>query len=268
MLNRFSAIKPGSSVIFASGQTFEKSMVLSGLPVVLVGRTEVPPASADWLKSRKIRIGLAVQGEADIGAALQTIHEDYRVCVFALLGEGYVGDAAVKPAALMPLPGPDAIPRVDGLRYDALAHEFAVSVSNIGNAPLYVRAAVSLPGGQSGSSEQAQVQAGGQRTVRVPLDAGRLADGNFISRADLQLYSGPSTAASSVDALTYRQVPVERSSGWSGAYSSEPQSALWMGVVAIVLVMAVALLFQPGRWRSDAKPAKKRAGAAKMRAKR
>ena len=265
LLNRFAAIRPVHNVIFASGLTFEKSMVLSGMPVALLGRTEVPPATGAWMQAHHVRTGMVVQGEADIDGAVRSLQSDYGLSLFAILGEGYAGDAVVKPAALMPLPGPNAIARVESVRYDSSRHQFDMMVSNIGNAPLYVRAAVSVPGGMASSSVQQTVPAGGRMTLVIPLDAGSLVSG-YVDRADVQIYSGTSPAAvSSVDALTYRQIPVvgtglmnRTPAGWKGTPAGAPDSALWLGLIALALIGGAALIFRPSPMRAK-QTVKKRA---------
>jgi hypothetical protein len=246
LLKRWSASRPVSGVLFASGHTFEKSMVLSGLPVALVGRTEVPPALESWLASSGVRNGLAVQGDADIGQAINTLRSDLNLSIFAILGEGYTGDAQMKPAAVMPLPGPAAVPRLDGLSYDADARTFSMRISNLGDAALYTRVVVILPSGLSSSSLQVSIPPASSRPVPVQLDAGSYASSSSIEQVGVQVYSGDSSSASdSMDSLTYRLVPVARSTSWPSSIprgSSAP--AMLVALIALALLISASMLLR------------------------
>ncbi len=260
LLKRWAASRPLSGVLFASGHTFEKSMVLSGLPVALVGRTEVQPALESWLASSGVRRGVAVQGDADIGQALGTLRSDLNISIFAILGEGYTGDAQMKPAAVMPLPGPSAVPRLDGLSYDADAKSFSLRISNLGDSALYTRVVVSLPSGLSSSSLQVSIPPASSRSVRVPLDAGAYASSSSIERVVVQVYAGDSASAvESVDSLAYGQVPVVRSaSQWPSSLPRDASApALLVALIALALLLSTAMLLRAPAPRRPQRRAKR-----------
>lgn len=264
ILSRWQHIKPAPVVLFASGRTFEKSMVLSGFPVALVGRTEVPPALESWLSSAKVQSGVAVQGDADIGAALAALRSGLNLSIFALLGEGYSGDAQMKPAAVMPLPGPFAIARLDSISYDASAKEFVVKFSNVGNSMLFVRAAVSLPSGFSSSSLQQEISPASSATIRIPLDASQYVSGSKIGAVLVQVYSGTTPSFSeAVDSLNISNVPVTG----LPAQESTTSSPIWgiiVALIAISLIIAAAIILRMPK-PSTKQPAQKK---KKVRARR
>ena len=262
IVKRFVKIKPSTPLLFASGKTFEKSMVMGGLPLVLIGRTEIPPDLSHWLKETRARNGVVIQGDADIDGAVQSLKNEYGMTLFALLAEGYSGDSQVRPAAVMPLPSALVIPRLETIQYDALSKTFYMQISNIGTSPAYVRTVVSLVDGQTSSSPQVLIGAGEVQELSVPLAVSGLASKNTVDLANVQIYSGSSqTTSEAVDRFAIRNVPViqipDLPSPAPVTTANQTQSIL-IGALMIILVAAAAYLLRPSPVASATGPAKKR----------
>ena len=156
LLKRYVAVSPVKQVVFASGQTFEKSMVIGGSPVALIGLTEVSPDLIAWLKASGISAGKIISGDGDITGALSMLRQGAGVSIFPAIGEGYPGDSQTRPLLVLPLPGPRPVlvvdPSSNPVHYDQSAHEFMIGVENADHYPAYVRAVVQLPDGRSSAS--------------------------------------------------------------------------------------------------------------------
>ncbi|VVC01435.1 Uncharacterised protein [uncultured archaeon] len=258
ILRRYADKKPVRSLLFASGKVFEKSMVIGGLPLALIGRTEVPPALGQWIKDNQVRSGVVVQGDADITSAVGSLKTDYGMTLFALLAEGYLGDAQTRAAAVMPLPGALIIPRLESIQYDAAENAFLVQISNIGNSDMYARAVVSLADGRTSSSSMAKIGVGQTKEASVPLKATWISGRPVVDWVNVQIYSGASAQTSeAVDRIVVQKVPVIRipaSQAQNEPAAAQSPPSLLIGAVVILLVAGVAYILRPSP--SAAAPAK------------
>ncbi len=266
LLKRFEAISPPKQVVFASGQTFEKSMVLGGAPVALVGLTEVSPDLIAWLKASNITTGKIISGDGDIEGAQVMLRQNAGIALFPAIGEGYPGDSQTRPLLVLPLPGPRPILVVDPpsspVRYDTSASVFMIGVENSDHYPAYVRAVIQLPDGRSSASSLVRLAPGETRAIPVRLDAGAYANAGNIEKAVMFIYYGSSSLQTEyIRQLNYSKIPLAGARPMFSLSSPSTTSAVVLLVLAVVLLLAVFMFRSP-------KPAAKAPGAKSGAAKK
>ena len=249
IVKMYMAQSPSKQMVFASGQTFEKTMAMGGSPLALIGLTEVTPDLISYVKENGIHTGKVIYGDGDTAGA-QAMLASAGVTLFPLIGEGYVGDAQTRPLLVLPLPGPRPVLVIDGssapVRYDPANSAFMVGAINQDHFPAYLRIVVQLPNGDSGSSAQAALASGESRSIPIDLDAGQYAAAGRISSATIFVYYGSSPqSVEYIQQLDYSNIPVSGPS--SPADNSAPSAASSMAplFLAILLFVAIWLFVKP-----------------------
>ena len=275
LLKRYAALSPIRQVVFASGQVFEKSMVMGGSPVALVGLTEVSPDLIAWLKASNISIGKVISGDGDITGAQAMLTQDAGVSLFPAIGEGYPGDSQTRPLLVLPLPGPRPIlvvdPSSDPLRYDLSTRTFMVGVENSDHYPAYVRVVVQLPDGHSSASSLVSLSPGETRSIPVRLDAGAYTAAGCIEAATLFIHYGSSSLQTEyIRQLNYARIPLAGSAApppqQAGEAQPSPGSAVVLVVLAAVLLLVAFLLRPPASgMKARAAPASRAAARVAKR---
>ena len=191
-----------------SGRTFEKTMVSSAYPIILLGQSEVS-GDAVKLLADNAKNGIVFQGDSDIVDAVASVKSASGISVFAKLGEGYSGDAQVKDLAVMPIPYRAVDIELSGLAYDSGKKSFVIDVKNKGATPAFVRINAALPSGQSGSSDLATVGAKSVESVIVPLNADSAIDGNMVKAATVRVsYGADKGVMDSASVVPYASIRV------------------------------------------------------------
>ncbi len=272
LLKRYAALSPLKQIVFASGQTFEKSMVMGGSPVALVGLTEVSPDLIAWLKASNIRTGKVISGDGDIEGAQAMLSQDAGMSLFPAIGEGYLGDSQTRPLLVLPLPGPRPILVVDPpsnpVRYDLSARSFMVGVENTDRYPAYVRAVVQLPDGRSSASSLVALAPGETRAIAVRLDAGQYAPAGSIEQATLFVHYGSSPLQTEyIREFNYARIPLTGPTPLLPGLPlvPSPGAAVILLTLAAVLMLAALLLRSPKSGAKASAAGKSRARARKRK---
>ena len=258
ILEEYSSVADASQVMFASGKTFEKSMVSLNYPIAIVGRTEPSEELVHWISSSGVRRGTVFDGDANIEGSIDSIKQETGLPIFVKLGEGFSGNAQMQPLAVMALPSSDVLLRLGQLKYNTATSSFEIEVENIGNCKSYVRAALQGDDGKMSSSGTIALAPGTNTTISVPSYATAPIVAGKISGATFQFYSSSDPYIfESIDMVSFADVPVYcpncaaapasatyfTPANNSSAFMENTGSLIFSCTVALVLMLVAAYLF-------------------------
>ncbi|MFH1306573.1 MAG: hypothetical protein ABIH83_02870 [Candidatus Micrarchaeota archaeon] len=260
ILSMYSDISTPEQALFASGKTFEASMVSNEYPIALLGRTEASEELIEWIRTSTVKRGIVLDGDAEIGGAIESIKKETGIPIYAVLGEGFPGDSKMHPLAVMQLSTPNTMLEVGDVKYAVDTKGFEIEITNKGEWDAYVRAAAGVDGGKMGSSKMELLAPGQTKVVFIPLDAGFLVKGGYISEALFHIYSGSDPyVTESIDAISYKQIKSETSTPPASPlsifsnytitpavakdYAQETGAKIFSFVVALLLMLVAAYLF-------------------------
>lgn len=243
-----SAEQSPSQVALASGRVFEKSMVSREYPIMLVGRDYAYPDSSILVSERGVKHAVVFQGDYGIFGALDSVKEISGATIFAKLGEGFSGDAAMRDLAMLGLPYPLVELDLSGPDYIKAKGSFELGVQNKGSAPAFVRATVTLPSGQSSSSEVLEVSPGQELLVDVQM---AVPEGLAVPEAMFKVeYGQDKLLLDNSDSINYTNIrvvgkiaPAQQPPAQPPIRAEEPESGN-----SLLLVLLVALVLAGGAY--------------------
>lgn len=204
----FIKLKPTTQVMFVSGRTMEKSMVDTGFPLILMGRSDVAGETGKFISDNGIVSGVVFAGDADIVDSVTKLRaSNPKLSLFAKFGEGYLGNAQPLPLTIIPLPSPLISLEIVNISYNVQSKLFEVRVKNNG-AFASMSAGISVPSVGSGDSTLISLDPGTTTTVAVPIDASRAVSKGVIPEATLTMrYGEDAKLLDNIDSITYTEVP-------------------------------------------------------------
>ncbi len=209
IVSDFLALKPSTQVMFASGRTFEKSMVDKNFPVVLMGRSDVSQDTGKFLSDNGITAGIVFAGDADIVDSVNKLRSTLpKFSLFVKFGEGYLGSAQPFPLTIIPLPSPRISLDVLNISYNVPSKLFELKVRNSGDF-VSLSSGISVPGVGSGDSPLVYLDPGAETTIAIPLDAASAISGGIIPEATLTVRYGEDTKLlDNIDSINYRDIGI------------------------------------------------------------
>lgn len=205
---RFLAIRPSEQAMFVSGHTFEKSMVDTRFPILLVGRSDVPAALSSFVKESGIKNGIVFAGDSDIVDGMARLRQDTPdLAVFVKFGEGYKGVSQPLPLMVVSLPSPKFSLEVLNLTYNVPQKLFELKIKNSGDF-CALSAGASIDSLGSSQSSQIFLDSGAQTTLSIPLDASRaIADGQVPLVTIAIKYGEDAGLMDNIDTIAFTSVP-------------------------------------------------------------
>ena len=235
IVKKFLELKSAHQVMFVSGQAFEKSMVDSKYPLVLVGRSTVPQELVTFLSANNISSGVVFSGDSQDPAVGSNIVDGVaklralnpNLSIFIKFGEGYSGVNQALPLMIAPLPSPRISLDLLNISYNVGSRQFEIRAADSGDF-IFLSASVLIEGIGSAESSQITLEPGQTTTLGVDLDATRAISDGRIPSADVTAQFGEDSGlADNIETVTFVDIPLSTyednsSVRLSGiAYSSE-----------------------------------------------
>jgi hypothetical protein len=216
IVKEFLSLKPSRQVMLVSGYSFEKSMVDSNYPIVLIGRSSVPESLASFLRENNITSGVVFSSDSpspsqgsSIVDGIARLRELYpSLSIFIKFGEGFSGVSQALPLMVLTLPSPAISLRVLNLSYNVGSKLFELRISNSGDF-VYLLAGVFVS--QVGSSQSSQILLAPNQTtsLAIPLDASAAISSGVIPAADITVYYGEdSQLLDNIDTISFVNIPL------------------------------------------------------------
>ncbi|MFA5108579.1 MAG: cell wall-binding repeat-containing protein [Candidatus Micrarchaeia archaeon] len=204
---RFLQISPTTQAMFVSGYSFEKSMVDSRYPLLLVGRSDIPSGLSSFLSQNNISSGIVYSGDSDIVEGINKLKvENPQIAFFVKFGEGYRGSSQPLPLMIIPLPSPNLGIQIANLTYNVPAKSFELMIANKGDFAA-VSAGASVEGAGTAQSSQVLLDEHKQTTLVIPLDASSAISGGKIPSVTISLRYGEDVALmDNIDTVVFSNV--------------------------------------------------------------
>ncbi|MFP4567436.1 MAG: hypothetical protein ACLFN8_00680 [Candidatus Woesearchaeota archaeon] len=199
-------------VLLTNGEFIEQELIISGQPILFVGRNSVPPQIAQYIRSSPISVGVLVGNEL-INSA-QTIRTQTGISTIIKFGRGArVPDGAImgeiEALDMFYLPPINISLELFAIRYNKATNKMEITLRNTGEVAAYASGSYTIRFGQDietlGDEDEIFIDAGETKTFTYSLE-NRYADDNIF--ADLMILFGES--ANSLEYLIEgKDIPVE-----------------------------------------------------------
>ncbi len=207
----FEDIDATTQVMFASGHSFEKSMVDRRYPILLVGNSDVPAELLQFLDRNAMRTGVVFSSDEGIVEGVSRIRTlRPNISIFIKFGEGFRVVNQTQPLMAMSLPSPNIAGMLDilNLSYNVGEKMFELTLRNRGD-PVSLTASASSSVAGSATSSQIAIGSNATTTLSIPLDATRAISGGRIPALSITVRYGEDThLLDNTETVQYTDVPL------------------------------------------------------------
>ncbi len=189
-------IQDHGQALLTNGEFIEQELMISGQPVLFVGRNSVPPQVAEYIKSSTITVGVLVGNEL-INSG-QTIRRETGISTIVKFGRGArVPDDAImgeiEALDMFYLPAINIDMELNSIRYNKLTNKIQVTLQNNGDVAIFALGSYTIRFGTAGElvgdEDAVFIDSGEQKTFTYELED-RYADDNIF--ADVMILFGES----------------------------------------------------------------------------
>ena len=201
IVDKFAEIGSIKQVILTNGEFIEASMMSGREPVLFIGKNNVPDAISNYIKDKKIEIGVLIGNEL-IGSAT-TIRRQLGISVFVKFARGSrVPGGTINPVEDLdrfPMPSYQLSLSIVSITYNKATGEFEVTYRNNVDLATYFKSTITIKNGNGeilvvlGDNDTVFIDGGETKTIvytpREPLTEDQMA-GNIT--ADIYTIYGES----------------------------------------------------------------------------
>ncbi len=214
MVDRYRKYADVSQVILTNGEFIESSLLSGADPVIFIGRTNVPDAAREYIKSHDINVGILIGNEL-IGVAT-FVRRQLGISVFVKFAQG----ARVPTGAIsqvedldrFPMPSYQVSLEISSVVYNKATRSLEVTYRNPQDQALFFKSTITITGGGQnivlGDNDPLFLDKGAFKTVVYTNDAGGdplfLADGDYTGEIFTIYGEGPK----SLDQALQAQFPI------------------------------------------------------------